>query len=840
MRLRNARLRTKITALLVSLVALWAFAAWVTLREGVNLLWVSTVNTRVAQPIVDLQPELQRERRLSLIRLGSPGIQQRADLAAQRTRTDHAIARFRHLAESDSVRFAEDQTLKVAIQSGLAQLARIDSDRAQVDAGRIGFETAADTYNKSLESLFKIDESLASLDDKKFAKDVRTSVQLNRAAELISIEDAFVSGVIASGRFTNTEYLHYIQTVGAERYTMENALEEIHDSDPISYDLLAKSELLARFRAMENVLVTKSRPGRTPPVTGRQWRAVADPTNAQLAKAVFDDGDRLVKRATPIAIGVVIRLVLAGGLGLLAVVASIVVSITTTRTLMRQLEKLRSAARDLADQRLPGVVERLGRGDKVDVTTEAPPLEFGDDEIGQVGHAFNSVQETAIRTAVEQAELRRGIRDILLSLARRSQALVHRQLTLLDGMERREDDTKELEDLFRVDHLATRMRRNAENLIVLSGATPARGWRRPVPMIDVVRSSVAEVEDYTRVTVMPMGEVALAGRAVGDIIHLLAELIENAVSFSPPYTQAQVSGHPVAHGYVLEIEDRGLGMTDEILADINVRVTNPPEFNLSSSAHLGLYVVGRLAMRYDIRVSLKHSSYGGTTAVVLIPRELIVEGAGDELEPGTASRGLPVAVAAGGITATSYGDVPARVGEAAVLEPPALTAPAQTGTSTEAPPERTTAPAIETPAVPADVVSPAYAPGTLPPLPRRTATAPPEPKEITEIAEIKEPVVAEDPLASPAASQTTPSGLPVRVPQASITPALRTEGGSATDAADEDDAPTPEQIRRSFGGLQSGTRRGRTDAAAKSRSQPADPPSASVEDAREDAQEDNQ
>ncbi|MGH3382381.1 MAG: nitrate- and nitrite sensing domain-containing protein [Actinoallomurus sp.] len=797
-----------------------------------NLLWVSAVNTKVAQPIVDLQPELQRERRLSLIRLGSPGIRQRADLAAQRTRTDHAVARFRRLAGSDSVRFAEDQTLKVAIQNGFAQLARIDSDRAQVDAGRIGFEAAADTYNKSLESLFKIDESLASLDDKKFAKDVRTSVQLNRAAEVVSIEDAFVSGVIASGRFTNAEYLHFIQTVGAQRYTMENALEEIHDSDLISYNLLTKSASLTRFRIMENVLVTKGRPGRTPPVTERQWRAAADPANAQLSKAVFDDGDRLVKRATPIAIGVVIRLLLAGGLGLLAVVASIVVSITTTRTLMRQLEKLRSSARDLADQRLPGVVERLGRGDKVDVTTEAPPLEFGDDEIGQVGHAFNSVQETAIRTAVEQAELRRGIRDILLSLARRSQALVHRQLTLLDGMERREDDTKELEDLFRVDHLATRMRRNAENLIVLSGATPARGWRRPVPMIDVVRSSVAEVEDYTRVTVMPMGEVALAGRAVGDIIHLLAELIENAVSFSPPYTQAQVSGHPVAHGYVLEIEDRGLGMTDEILAEINVRVTNPPEFNLSSSAHLGLYVVGRLAMRYDVRVSLKHSSYGGTTAVVLIPRELIVEGAEDALEPGTAPRGLPVAVAAGGITATSYGDVPARVGEAAVLEPPAPIAPA--------PAERTTAPAIETPAVPADVVSPAYAPGTLPPLPRRTATAPPEPKEITEIAEIKEPVVAEDPPASPAASQTTPSGLPVRVPQASITPALRAEGGSAAGAADEDDAPTPEQIRRSFGGLQSGTRRGRTDAAAKSRPQPADPPSASVEDAREDAQEDNQ
>jgi signal transduction histidine kinase len=475
---------------------------------------------------------------------------------------------------------------------------------------------------------------------------------------------------------------------------------------------------------------------------------------------------------------------------------------------MRQLERLRKSAHDLADKRLPGVVERLGRGEKVDVRAEAPPLEFGNDEVGQVGHAFNSVQETAIRTAVEQAELRRGIRDILLSLARRSQALVHRQLTLLDGMERREDDSKELEDLFHVDHLATRMRRNAENLIVLSGATPARGWRRPVPMIDVVRSSVAEVEDYTRVTVMPMGDVALAGRAVGDIVHLLAELIENAVSFSPPYTQAQVSGHPVAHGYVVEIEDRGLGMTDEILADINERVTDPPEFNLSSSAHLGLYVVGRLAMRYDVRVSLKHSSYGGTTAVVLIPGELIVQGTG--AEPLTPARGVPVAVGAGGITATSYGDVRVAT-EAAVLEPPALAGPgeAETTAPAEAPPAETSLP-DEVPAAPAETS------GTLPPLPRRTSTAPPEAP------------------AAPAATQTTPGGLPVRVPQASITPALRTDG-AANAAADEPDGPTPEAVRKSFGGLQAGTRRGRTDA-ARSQSPAAEPTPAPDEDAEEDNQ----
>jgi methyl-accepting chemotaxis protein len=779
MRFRNARLRTKITALLLSLAALWAFAAWVTLREGVNLVWVSAVNSGVAQPIDKLQPELQRERQLSLIRLGNPGPQQRAALDAQRARTDKAVAEFARLSRSGNVKLAQSPELKASIQGALRQFADLGVNRSAIDSGLTDRTRTVSVYDDAVDAIFQVDDTLATLDDKGFAGDVRAVVGLNRARELLSQEDALLSGVLAAKRFSTADYLQFIQAAGAQRYSLRKALEELQGADRVSYDLVTKSPGLARFRTVEATVMAKSRPGRPLPVSAAQWRSAADPALSELSQAVFGGGDRLLKRAQPIAIGVIFRLALAGGLGLVAVVTSVIVSITTVRTLMRQLEGLRRAAHRLADERLPRVVDRLGRGEKVDVDAEAPPLLFGNDEIGQVGLAFNSVQQTAIRTAVEQAELRRGIRDILLSLARRSQALVHRQLTLLDGMERREDDAKELEDLFRVDHLATRMRRNAENLIVLSGATPARGWRRPVPMIDVVRSAVAEVEDYTRVTVLPMGEVALAGRAVGDIVHLLAELIENAISFSPPYTQAQVSGHRVAHGYAVEIEDRGLGMTDEILSSINERVTDPPEFNLSSSAHLGLYVVGRLAVRYDVRVSLKHSSYGGTTAVVLIPHDLIVDEEGEGL-PDTAPRGLPVSVGAAGITATSYGDVPARVGGLAEqIDELPLPTPEPIA-SLEAPPT----------------------PGA-PELPKRRSTT-------ETVREDPPPVTAE------AAVTTTPGGLPVRVPQASIAPALRTDGPTtAKDTKDgnEDNGPSPESIRRSFGGLQAGTRRGRTDAA---------------------------
>ena len=210
------------------------------------------------------------------------------------------------------------------------------------------------------------------------------------------------------------------------------------------------------------------------------------------------------------------------------------------------------------------------------------------------------------------------------SLARRSQSLLHRQLTLLDQMERRATDPEALDDLFRLDHLTTRMRRHAEGLVILAGAPPGRAWSSPVRMVDVMRGAIAEVEDYARVSVATRSQAALAGSAVADVIHLLAELIENATTLSPPYTSVRVSGDTVANGFAIEVEDRGLGMSAQRLAELNERLASPPEFNPSDSEQLGLFVVSQLAKRHGIRVTLKASPYGGTAAIVLIPQHLVV------------------------------------------------------------------------------------------------------------------------------------------------------------------------------------------------------------------------
>ncbi|MGW5373694.1 ATP-binding protein, partial [Streptomyces sp. NPDC004011] len=323
------------------------------------------------------------------------------------------------------------------------------------------------------------------------------------------------------------------------------------------------------------------------------------------------------------AVGVIAQAAVAGVLGLVALLVSVVLSVRVGRALVRDLRQLRLEAHEASGVRLPSVMRRLSAGEQVDVETEVPRLEYDKNEIGEVGQALNTLQRAAVEAAVKQAELRSGVSEVFVNLARRSQVLLHKQLTLLDTMERRTEDTDELADLFRLDHLTTRMRRHAEGLVILSGAAPSRQWRRPVQLMDIVRAAVAEVEDYERIEVRRLPRVAVTGPAVADITHLVAELLENATVFSPPHTAVQVLGERVANGFTLEIHDRGLGMNAEALLDANLRLAETPEFELSDTDRLGLFVVSRLARRQNVRVSLQPSPYGGTTAVVFIPDLLL-------------------------------------------------------------------------------------------------------------------------------------------------------------------------------------------------------------------------
>ncbi|MEU1750585.1 nitrate- and nitrite sensing domain-containing protein [Micromonospora arida] len=827
MRSRGTSIRTKVVALLLSLVALWMFAAWVTLRDGFNLLGVQLLNSTVYTPSEPLLQELQVERRLTQAYLSNPEATQRTALEAEQRKTAELAADFAASVRNWQVDVAGSSALDTQLGMTIAKVNALEQTRAEVLDRKIDRIAAAEAYTGAIESIFQIYDVTGSLDDKQIAGEAAALIQLNRMKELISQEDALLSGLFGNGRMSGAEYARYVALVGSERFLGEETRVRLADADQRRYQQLVEGEAFTRLRAVQDSIIRDGRPSTQLPVGAEQWRGTVEPVLAEVNGVVTAGGEGIVDRATGVAVMVVVRLVLATGLGLLAVIASVVVSITTARNLLRQLDRLREAAWQLADERLPRVVERLGRGEEVDVATEAPPLEFGTDEIGQVGKAFNAVQETALRTAVEQADLRRNVREVFLSLARRTQALVHRQLTLLDAMERREHDAEELEDLFRVDHLATRMRRNAENLIVLSGSTPGRAWRRNVPMVDVVRGAVAEVEDYTRVNVLPLGPVSLAGRAVGDVIHLLAELIENGLSFSPPHTTVEVRGQLVSNGFAIEIEDRGLGMSEEDLAAANHRIVDQSELNLANAARLGLYVVSRLTERHGVRVRLKESAYGGTTAVVLIPLELVTQADVSPEDSGSFRTGsaipmpsapatdsgrpaslAPVALAAPTTTASEVAVTSAAPTPA---DTPAPTTDEEAEADTVLPTRQRTTPATGTPDLPTRArrgpVQPALETPTVPTgLPAVDPTRPETPDGDAALAGDGGPVHAR------AEAERTDSGLPVRVRQANIVPELR-DDPAVSETDDEDVVRPPEQVRRMMSSYQTGTRRGRTDAA---------------------------
>jgi signal transduction histidine kinase len=322
---------------------------------------------------------------------------------------------------------------------------------------------------------------------------------------------------------------------------------------------------------------------------------------------------------------VVVGFVAVTGIGLAIIIAAVVMMGLFARRLARDITDLESTARHLAEEEMPELVERLRRGEQGVVPEEiAQQPRTKTAEVARADAAMASLQHTAALAAAGEASLRNGIGQVFVSLARRNQSLLQRQLRLIDALEQKASDPATLADLFPLDHLTTRMRRHAEGLIILSGAAPGRSWSEPVPVIDVIRGAVAEVEDYKRVTVLTMAEDAVAGLAAADMIHLLAELIENATLSSPSGTRVEVRAERVANGFAIEIDDRGLGIEAGQLQTINQQLAEPPDFDLANADQLGLFVVGKLAARHGVRVALRPSPYGGTTAVALMPNSIVV------------------------------------------------------------------------------------------------------------------------------------------------------------------------------------------------------------------------
>ncbi|MER6027123.1 nitrate- and nitrite sensing domain-containing protein [Streptomyces sp. NPDC001851] len=631
--LRPRTVRAKVVSLLmvpvVSLLALWAYATVTTAQDVARLRQSQRVDAELRTPVAAAVTALQAERTAAVRYAGAPGAADGSDLSNLAARTDRAVAALR-LGRDHTI--ADSEELPAAVSGRLGAFVtgaeHLRALRTAVLDHKAGWEAVYTQYTKTIGAAFAVDGALTGIQQADVGSDARVLLEFSRAAEALAQEDTVLGSARTAGQLQRQRLRLFGAAVAARRTFTETAVADLPAAQRSAWQELAASDSYTALGAAEDKILAAG-PGPKPADAASQaaWNAAHARVRHGMQDIATDTGRAVAGRADPVTHGLLSP---AGGavlLGLAAVGASLVISVRIGRALVVELVSLRNDALEIARRKLPEAMRRLRAGEDIDIQAEAPAGPPAEDETGQVSEALTTVHRAALRAAVERAELASGISGVFVNLARRSQVLVHRQLSLLDSMERRSDDPDELSDLFRLDHLTTRMRRHAESLIILSGAAPGRAWRMPVSLTNVVRAAVSEVEDYARVEVRQLPEARVIGAAVADLTHLLAELVENAAQFSPPHTRVRVTGEPVGNGYALEIEDRGLGMGAETLAEANRRIEQSEALDLFDSDRLGLFVVSRLASRHDVKVHLRTSPYGGTTAVVLVPTALLHSGA---------------------------------------------------------------------------------------------------------------------------------------------------------------------------------------------------------------------
>ena len=448
-------------------------------------------------------------------------------------------------------------------------------------------------------------------------------------------------------------------------------------------DVAASNEILAEQMAT----TTPNVPLRSQ-LKPENWRADMTLTIEDTQKVADSLTGRITSRANALRSDATTDLLVTSLVTLLLLLLVVLVSTIVARSLIRPLRKLRSDALDVAGHRLPEMVRRLSQSEGADEGVEIEPIGVtSTDEIGEVARAFDQVHREAVRLAADEAMLRGNLNAMFINLSRRSQSLIERQLSLIDSLEQSEQDPGRLSSLFRLDHLATRMRRNSENLLVLAGHEVTRRWSQPVPLVDVLRAAISEIEQYERVVLNVQPGIVVVGQAVNDVVHLVAEIVENATTFSPEDTQVYVSGQPLSSGGVLlDITDNGVGISDQEMSHANWRLDNPPVVDVAVSRRMGLFVVGRLAARHGVRVRLRHAQAGGLTALIWLPDTVAAPEVApplgrlrrfeaDDYGP-TPSLSAPTATTAQGSSAASQATAAARIPRFSPSAPSGPSAPA--------------------------------------------------------------------------------------------------------------------------------------------------------------------
>jgi signal transduction histidine kinase len=669
------------TVLLVILAALGVINQYRVVTDAK----AAAANSELVLATQDLINSFQQERGLTSGLLGG-ATPYRTQVDAQRRASDQNRATLDRLlasTHSPSTR---------AVRAALNDLNRLGSVRAAVDAGQIDRSSMLDFYTNAIVALSNASaDASVGQDDVGLRSDLESLRTLGEAKEAIALERGQLNGVFAQGRFTQSDYISFTESRAAKLDALAR-FEQVATPQRVAALRAAQQTPEATFAAGYEERALGGAAGQPLLLSAPRWSAAMATVGYDLRAIQRDIGADTRARAAQVTGAADLLLVAYAAAAALTFLFALLLWRYTFRSIIRPLQVLTSEAREAAERRLPSAVARIQAAEEpsdVVLDSSASTLLRRVDEFAEVAEALDHLQQTAVRLAVDQAVMRHNTAESLANLGRRNQNLVRRQLGFISALEREEADPNALANLFELDHLATRMRRNAESLLVLVGEHSPRRWSGAVDVRDVLRSAFAEVEDYRRVILRRADEAKVQGTVAAELAHMLAELVENALSFSPPGQEVEVQARSSGDQYHIAIVDQGVGMSPEAMAVANARLRGQQSFLLTPARDLGHYVVGRLAQRQGIAVWLHDSPLTGVTARVVVPRDLIVKpersavappGAGvpAQLSGDTRRMRTEAGPVAGRVLAAAE---PTRTGTALAVLPPAPTPDADTATT---------------------------------------------------------------------------------------------------------------------------------------------------------------
>ncbi|HET6500724.1 MAG TPA: nitrate- and nitrite sensing domain-containing protein, partial [Amycolatopsis sp.] len=630
-RLRNWRLRTKLIVVLliptITVLSLVGLQVRQDLGQAEGLAQLAA-RGRVDDKVNAVVQELQRERDLTVVYVAQGRKGDLSQLRDQRDRVDAAIGDFSKELDADRDLLSRDGASE--LEATMSRLNVLTGLRYSGETSNLPAAQVLSSYSDLISGILDLsDEAVADITDPELTRLRLATNALARVKDQMSIKRALLGDALEQ-REMSGDVLRSLLGADAELSAALSDYRKFATPDQQrEYDATVTGAPVEQGNNIFESAVTRGENGQSLSIPdARQWDTDATDT-IDLAYRVQQSLQTLTQQeCDTLAAGARRAAIENAGIVLGVLVLCVVLAVIITRSLLRPLRLLRRTALEVAERRLPAAVEDILADPNPDIVarrTVAPVPVFTREEFGQVARAFDVVHSEAVRLAGDQALLRENINAMFVNLSRRSQDLVERQLSVLDRMEAGEQDPDTLGGLFELDHLATRMRRNSENLLVLAGQNPGDGPAEPAAAEEIIGAALSEVEHYQRIELTPAPELAVRGEACGDLVHLISELLENATLYSPPHTTVAVVSATARDGaWEVHITDRGAGMPEPEIRRANSRLTEPPAVDVEVSRRMGLFVVATLARRHDIRASLHAADTGGLEAVVVVPASLIV------------------------------------------------------------------------------------------------------------------------------------------------------------------------------------------------------------------------